>query len=245
MRTVAGCAVLLLGCNQLACNQDPGADNGKGLFEPAPCGPCAPPTSYPGPPYGWTVGSTLADATFQGFADAHVSTTLEALKLSDFHNPHADDPTYQPASAAYDDRLFPPGSPYGAGTKKPTALLIDIGSVWCGPCNGEAKSLLNGLYAKYKPCGGEFFYQLAEGAMQGAPLDEPQLKVWASSYKVAYPITMDNSRELGPFYAAGFPAGVIVDTRTMKIVYAITGVPDDTFWQTFESHLDAKCLAGQ
>jgi hypothetical protein len=228
------------------CNQDPAADNGKGLFEPAPCGPCAPPTSYPSPPYGFTVGATIGEATFQGFADAQIDdSTLQTLKISDFHNPHADDPSYLPAGPDFDDRLFPPGSPYGAGAKKPTVLLIDVGSGWCGPCNAEAKSLLNGLYAKYKPCGGEFLYQLAEGVMMGVPVDEHLLQGWSSTYEVGYPITFDNSHELQPFYGGGFPAGVVIDTRTMKIVYAISGVPDDTFWHTFEQGLDAKCLAGQ
>jgi hypothetical protein len=227
------------------CNEDPAADNGKGIDEPAPCAACAPALGYAAGPYGWGVGSTIGDATFQGFADAQVEgATLQSLKLSDFYNPNADDPTYKPTTAADDDRLFPPGSIYGAGTKKPRALLIDIGSVWCGPCNGEAKSLLNDKYATYHPCGGGFFYQLAEGVMQGSPMTQQLLGVWSSMYKVPYPITMDNSRALSPFYSSGFPAGVIVDARTMKIVYAIDGVPDDTFWQTYESLLDATCLAG-
>jgi hypothetical protein len=189
----------------------------------------------------------MGDASFQGFADAQVNhTTLETLKISDFFNPYADDPTYDPPSAADDDRLFPPGSPYGAGTKKPTALLIDIGSGWCGPCNQEAKSLLNGLYAKYKPCGGEFFYQLADGAMVGEAVTQQALEIWATDYHVAYPITFDNSKTFNPLYSTqSFPDGAILDTRTMKIVYVIAGVPDATFWSTYESLLDAKCLAGQ
>ena len=31
----------------------------------------------------------------------------------------------------------------------------------------------------------------------------------------------------------------------MKIVDVISGVPDTSFWSTYESLLDAKCLAGQ
>jgi hypothetical protein len=203
-------------------------------------GACAAPLTYPAGPYGFTAGATLGDATFQGFANAQVDYTApQHLSFHDFYNPHADDPSYQPAGPECDDRLFPPGSPYGAGTKKPVALLVDIGAPWAGPCNAEAKSLLNGKYAMYEPCGGEFFYQLAEGANPGVPPDESLLQTWATNYKVEYPITYDPSRELEPFYQAGFfPAGVVVDTRTMKIVYLTLGVPDAAFWQTFESQLD-------
>jgi len=81
--------------------------------------------------------------------------------------------------------------------------------------------------------------------MMGVPVSQQLLTTWGTTYHVPYPLTLDNSGALAPLYAAGFPAGVVIDTRTMKIVYAITGVPDDTFWSAYESLLDAKCLAGQ
>ena len=84
-------------------------------------------------------------------------------------------PTRQPVRPA-DDRLYPAGSPYNGDTDtqqpKPRVLLIDIASVWCGPCNEEAKSEFPGLYAKYKPCGGQFLFQLAQGAGPGTPATE-------------------------------------------------------------------------
>jgi hypothetical protein len=65
-------------------------------------------------------------------------------------------------------------------------------------------------------------------------------------YKIPYPATFDLSRQLYALYSAdSFPDGAIVDTRTMKIVDVISGVPDQTFWGTFESLLDASCLASQ
>jgi hypothetical protein len=217
------------------CNQDPGADNGKGLFEPAPLPSTMTTTgpAYPAGPYGVTQGSVINDFSFSGFANAQVqSTTLDTISLSDFYNPNG-------------DGVFPPGSPYGGG-KKPTALLIDIASVWCGPCNEEAKSVLNGLYAKYQPCGGEFLFQLAEGTAPGTPVDQNLLHIWVTNYHVAYPATFDTTRQLFPLYSSdSFPDGAIVDTRTMKIVDVISGVPDTPFWSTYESLLDAKCLAGQ
>jgi hypothetical protein len=234
-------AVALAGCNQ-----DPGADNGKGWDAPAPCPECVSNVPYPVTSGVVKQSSIIPNFSFPGFVDAQAQDkALQTVALADFYNPHAGDASYQPGSdPSRDDRLFPPGSPYGAGTKKPTALLLDIASVWCGPCNQEAKSVLNGLYAKYKPCGGEFLFQLAEGAAPGTPVTVPILQGWVSTYHVAYPATYDPGRQLFPLYNSdSFPDSAIVDTRTMRVVDVISGLPDDTFWSTFEGLLDASCLA--
>jgi hypothetical protein len=238
-------SLLALALALAGCNQDPGADNGKGIDEPAPCPECVSGAAYPINSGLVAQGSIIPNFGFTGFIDPQVdSKTLQSIQLSDFYNPHAGSASYQPPDPATDDRLFPPGSPYGAGTKKPTALLIDVASVWCGPCNQEAKSVLNGLYAEYKPCGGEFLFQLAEGAAPGAPVTQPLLQAWVSMYHVAYPAIWDPSRQLFPLYNAdSFPDSAIVDTRTMQIVDVISGVADATFWTTYEGLLDATCLA--
>jgi hypothetical protein len=242
--------VALAGLAALAvagCNEDPGESNGEAQFEPAPL-PASSGNSPAYPPaaaYGLTQSSVINDFAFQGFVDPQAERdTLQPIHLSDFYNPHYGDASYMPASPAADDRLFPPGSLYGAGTKKPTALLIDIASVWCGPCNEEAKSLLNGLYARYKPCGGEFFFQLAEGAAPGTPATEKLLQTWTQIYVVAYPSIVDPAGQLGELYAAdSFPDSAIVDTTTMKITDVISGVADATFWNNYEALLDPSCLA--
>ena len=236
-------AVLLLGCNE-----DPGADNGKGDHKPAPLTSSASSApAYPAAPYGVSKGSTIDDYSFQGFVNAKASNaTLQTIHLSDFYNPHADDASYDAPDPADDDRLFPPGSPYGQGSKKPKALLIAIASVWCGPCNQEAKSVFPGLYAKYKPCGGEFLFQLAEGAAPGTPATEKNIRAWTTKYKVNYPATFDAAQQLSPLYSANsFPDSAIVDTRTMKIVEAVTGVPSEGFWKTFEAAIDPACIAAK
>jgi hypothetical protein len=233
-------AVTLAGCNQ-----DPAADNGKGIDEPAPCPACVSAAPYPTSSGLVVEGSIIPNFTFEGFIDPQVEdSTLETIHLSDFYNPHADSTSYEPQDSATDDRLFPPGSPYGAGTKKPRALLIDIASVWCGPCNQEAKSVLNGLYAKYKPCGGEFLFQLAEGTAPGTPVTTQLLQAWVTQYHVAYPAISDPGKQLLPLYGAdSFPDSAIVDTRTMEIIDVVSGLADATFWTTFEGLLDASCLS--
>jgi hypothetical protein len=240
-----GVASLLAAFVALGCNGDPSADNGKGLLEPPPCAEC-PPSNYPPGPYLVQQGKVINPFRFKGYADAQApNAALGEISLADFYNPHAGDASYQPASPELDDRLFPDGSPYGAGKPKPTVLLIDIASVWCGPCNEEARNLLGGLYAKYQPCGGEFLFQLAEGSAPGVAATEAALHVWVTNYHVAYPATFDPAKQLVALYNAdSFPDSAIVDTRTMTIVDIISGVPDATFWSAYEAHLDQACLAG-
>src|SRR5437763_1105041 len=98
--------------------------------EPAPPfaaggGEAAVTLAYPSGPYGRTVGSTVRDYDFFGYPNPAVSSdALQRIQLADFYNPHAFDAAYHPASAADDDRLFPPGSPHGAGRPRPTVLAL-------------------------------------------------------------------------------------------------------------------------
>jgi hypothetical protein len=236
-------AVALAGCN------DPTNDLDDGSHAPAPLPTSTVSTTaltYPEGPKDVAKGAIVPNYTFPGFPNAKVSNqALTPIAFGDFWNPHADDPEYAPESPAEDDRLYPPESPYGGGKNKPRALAIVIGSVWCGPCNEEAKSLLPGLRLKYGPCGGEIFYQLIEG-MPGSVAEEKDLRNWSKVYKVDYPASIDPSKQLSKLYPTGnYPDSAIVDLRTMKVTETIQGVADDAFWLSFESLLDQECLASQ
>jgi len=211
---------------------------------PANSGQAAKPTiAYPAGPYGINVGSVAPDFVWMGFQNATLKNdvaSMQVIRLADFYNPHVADDTYAPASPAEDDRLYT-AELYGAGTPKPKALAIDIGSVWCGPCNQEAKTVLPPLYLKYKPLGGEFLLQLGDGADGGVPATPKDLFNWTKKYKVNFPATIDPDYKLGELFAANaWPANVIIDTRTMKIVYAVAGVPGDAYWAKFEKVLNAN-----
>jgi hypothetical protein len=236
----------LLGCS--AGPSDPGPMTEKPDLAPdfpegtgqAPKGTAA----YAPGPYGISKGSIIANYHFIGYANAQlVSGSLQPIELADFYNPHADDPNYAPEDPSQDDRLYPAGSPYGEGTPKPKALLIDVASVWCGPCNTEAKSVLPGLHVKYKPCGGEFLLQLADGATPGIAATQLNLYNWTYKYKVDFPATIDPTYKLGALFDANaFPANMIIDTRTMTIKEVIAGVPDATFWSIYAKTLnDPAC----
>jgi len=237
--TLGACAA---GCNDPANDLDP-----DGKYRPEPLAIPTTSATYPDGPYDVAKGAVIPNYKFQGFPNAKAdSSAMQTIALGDFYNPHADDDGYEPASPEVDDRLFPPDSPHGAGEKKPVALLIDLGSVWCGPCNEEAKTLLPVLHAKYAPCGGEILFQLVESASPGVAATEANLKSWTKVYKVDYPATIDPARQLSALYPTGsFPDAAAIDTRTMKITDSIQGVPTDAFWASYEALLDQSCLQKQ
>jgi hypothetical protein len=200
-------------------------------------GQAANPTiAYPAAPYGINPGSIVENFEFIGYQNPSIKNDeMQTIRLSDFYNPHADDPTYEPTDAAHDDRLYPEGSFYGAGMPKPKALMIDIGSVWCPPCNQEAKTELPPRHLHYKPMGGEFLLQLGDGATQGKAAVPKDLFNWTKKYKVDFPSTIDPDYKLGELFTANaWPANAMINTRTMKIVVIVAGVPDDAYWTKFE-----------
>lgn len=186
--------------------------------------------AYPPGPYGVGKQSVVANYKFVGYANAmKVSDSLQPIELAEFYNPTG-------------DGVYEAGSVLEIGAAKPKALLIDVASVWCGPCNYEADEVLPGLYVKYKPQGGEFLLQLADGATPGKAATSKSLFNWTKKYKVDYPSTIDPTYKLGALFEAdAFPANMIIDTRTMKIVEVISGAPEPgtSFWKTYE-----KVLAG-
>ena len=195
--------------------------------------------AYPPGPHGTTKSDTVANYKLEGFTNAQVERgATQPIQLSDFYNPHADDPTYAPAAPSQDDRLFPPGSTYGGGTPRPKALSISVASLWCGPCKNEAKTVLPAKHLKYKPLGGEFIVQLDEGLTQGHSAVQQDLVTWTTAFHVNYPATIDPGRQLDALFVANvYPANIIINTRNMKIVEVVAGVPNDAYWTKFEATL--------
>lgn len=185
--------------------------------------------AYPSGPFGIGIGSVIYNYKFIGFPNAMKdSTTLKEIQMADFYNPTG-------------DGIYEEGTE-NAGAPKPKALLIDVASVWCGPCNNEAKNILPGLYTKYKPQGGEFLLQLADGPTGGVAATSKSLFNWTQKYDVDYPAAFDPTYKLGAlFKSEAYPTNMIVDTRTMKIVTVLAGAPEpgDAFWLKYE-----KVLAG-
>jgi thiol-disulfide isomerase/thioredoxin len=209
----------------VGCAEDERAPNfPEGSGQPAPDE-----APYPAGPFGISVGSTITNYKFVGFVNSMAdSTRLDEIKLSDFYNPTGTD-------------VYPEGSPFGAGNPKPKVLLIDVSSSWCPPCQEEADVILPVEYAKYKPQGGEFLLQLADGPTPGTAATQNDLWKWTTKYQVDYPAAIDPAYKLGALFDAdAFPANMIIKTEDMSIVEVIAGSPNASFWNIY-----AQVLNGQ
>jgi len=240
------CVLALAGCSSKAATT--ATSSGAGGATPAfndQYGESAPPSvAYPQGPYGTHVGEVVANFALEGYPSPKASmAALGRIQLADFYNPHGRDASYAPAAGAVDDRLWPTDSPYeNAGQKKPLALLIEVGSVWCGPCNQEAGTVLPAKHTTYLPCGGEFMLSLEDGPNAGVAALPNNLTSWTKTYKVDYPGGLDPQRGLDQLFVEGaYPENIIIDLTTMKIAGAIPGVPSNRCG-TFEScTTDADC----
>ena len=225
-------AMALIGCN--GTSGSGGGDSGDGTLAPAfPEGTgqqAHGAKAYPAGPYGIGKGSVIANYKFIGYANAmKINNALQEIELADFYNPTGD--------GKYEE-----GTVFEVGAAKPKVILIDVASVWCGPCNYEAANVLPGLYEKYKPLGGEFILNLADGATPGKAATQKNLYNWTTKYDVNYPSVIDPTYKLSALFDQdAFPTNMIVDTKTMTIVTVIAGAPEpgSSFWKTYE-----KVIAG-
>lgn len=234
-------ALALFGCNTTGTGGgDDGDDEGKGKGGEQTKAPEFPEGTgqapqvqkdYPAGPYGVSKGSILRNIKLIGFPNAMKdATAMKEIQLADFYNPTGD-------GVYGDDTIFEPGTP------KPKALLINVGSVWCPPCNEEAKSILPVAYAQYKPQGGEILSQIQDGATPGIPATPKSLFTWTQKYKVDYPAAIDPGAQLMDYSASeAFPTNFIINTRTMMIIEAMASSPKlgDSFFKKYE-----KVIAGE
>jgi hypothetical protein len=209
-------------------------DEGSGTPSTAPEFPegqgqaARPAVAYPAAPYGVSKGSIVANYKFIGYPDSTAELALHEIQLADFHNPTGTE-------------TFAADAPFNAGQPKPKALMITVSARWCGPCNLEAGEVLPDKYAEYKPLGGEFLLELADGTTPGEAATTNDLNKWTSKYDVNYPATIDPTEKLGVLFEAdAYPANMIIKTSTMEIIDVIAGTPSTGFWNKFEKVLDGE-----
>jgi len=180
---------------------------------------------------GYELGSAVPNFKFVGYGDYRdpaAGANLQYMKLADFYNPTG-------------DGVFPDGHMF-AGEPKPKALVIVMSSVWCGPCNQDAKDFLPDEYTYFKPLGGHIISVLIDGPTYGEPATIQHATNWANSYLsdwsapdgTVYSLFIDPAERVTALFEPAFPSHLIVRTSDMKIMQRFTGVANQLFWQNFE-----------
>jgi hypothetical protein len=161
---------------------------------------------YPAGPYGYKVGSVLANYSFLGWKApseaGYDEAKIEKVQLADFYDPD--------------------------GKRDVRYILMNSTARWCSACKYEYRQMQQQeTYKSYRAKGVEFIGTILEGNVTatGAPPATPaDLKWWASEFEVEFAFLLDPAVQLGPFFRSdAFPMNMIVDARTMQVVDLMIG----------------------
>ena len=99
--------------------------------------------------------------------------------------------------------------------------------------------MLPAKHAFYKPRGGEFLVQLNDGPSQGHSAAASDLVDWTTKFHVDFPATIDPGRQLDALFVfPAYPTNILLDTRTMRILEVVVGVPTEDYWTKLEKALE-------
>ena len=101
-------------------------------------------------------------------------------------------------------------------------ILLDISTMWCGPCKAEASDAEE-LYQKYKKYGFVMINVLFENENYG-PVDQSDCARWVKTYKMTFPVLADVNKLVWYMFAeTGYiPLNLVIDLD-MVIRFKETG----------------------
>jgi hypothetical protein len=154
--------------------------------------------AYPEGPYGYTVGSVIADLQFVGRTDSNGDGALDdadgisTIALGDYR-------------ADADVR----------------AIAVDVCAMWCGPCQDEQAGLIQMSNTYGAPV------RFLEAIQQSPSLEPAELRhvdAWAESHGISFDLVIDPTDQLAPYFPiAAFPTEMVIRTSDMTIAYQHSG----------------------
>lgn len=111
---------------------------------------------------------------------------------------------------------------------KYSIIILNVAARWCGPCNQETDEIVSGVAATYGPKKVVFVQAITEG-LDYKPATMDDLNGWIGDHTNNFTTMLDpNQVNLGVFFdRAAIPFNAVIDARSMEILYAGTGAPQD------------------
>jgi thiol-disulfide isomerase/thioredoxin len=196
-------SVLVAACSGASSSeQDPGIAGNElpGAKEVNPYG-VAYPTKNLGqnPRAGGTPGNVVRNFKFLGYPGGGeaVARGLQTMQLADYFDPEM---------------------------RKNKIIMVSVAGVWCGPCQEETRSTVP-IAKELEAKGVVLLQALGDGPIQGKGATKEDLDGWVQRFSVNFNIVLDpDLKNMGPFFERGaIPFNMVVDARSMEILYAGTG----------------------
>jgi hypothetical protein len=159
-----------------------------------------PPADYPAGPYGYNVGSTIADLGFVGRADTSLkgSASIETYPVGNIH------------LSDFRDNF--------------KVLIINAGAGWCPNCMNEQPDLVSYYESENATTPTVGVLEVIVQDANDNPATMATADGWAKTYGVTFDIGVDPTGVLSPYYNIdAFPMNMVVRLSDMSIVWQFNG----------------------
>jgi hypothetical protein len=178
-----------------------------------------PGADYPPGPYGSAVGDVAQNVCIRGWRDPagddYAQSKLQTLCFSDFWDP-------------------------GATTH--SLLLVNTSALWCTACRSEyggteSRPSLGSAVQQRTGRGLRLLGVLFQDAERN-PATVENAALWATTFEVDFPFGYDEPFAMGAFADPILqPFNMLLDTRTMQIVFTLQGDDPETLWPAIDQRL--------
>lgn len=146
------------------------------------------------------VGDRLQNFTFQGYDHGNIAAGLKHFSMADFYDPKA---------------------------ARVKTIVIQGAATWCSACGAEADRI-TALVPGLEKEGAVVLSVLTAGPSVGYGPQLSEVDAWVIDHKANYNTLIDvRARRLASVGLTGVPWSALVDPRTMEILFASDGYPDD------------------
>lgn len=175
---------------------------------PSPCGTGI----YPCGPYGVNIDDVTKNLEFVGYSDPKEhckehkdkvmdTTTSRRISFKEFHLGDSSCTQY-----------------------KREILWVMVSAGWCTPCQKEVSKTQNEYALNQVDQRVAILNILTETDNLSEPATDAFIKKWIQSFNLTFPVGMDPSFKLGAYFdVKAVPFNMLIETKTMKIIYRETG----------------------